>query len=124
MSATASRPSVAYTASFTRRRFFLWGRFTSMVLRGASKEGRFTSAVGRGASVEVRFTSIEGCLTSIIEGCLTSAETLPVRDAPQQPPYHGPPPPRPPVFRPFRPETPRHTPPRCPFPKTEIPISK
>src|SRR5215207_3747580 len=77
MSPTASTPSVAYTASFTRRRFFLWGRFTSIDERGASKEGRFTSAVGRGASVEVRFTSIEGCFTPIIEGCFTSAETLP-----------------------------------------------
>src|SRR5215216_4481714 len=65
MSPTASTPSVAYTAIFTRRRFFLWGRFTSMVLRGASKEGRFTSAEGRFTSVAGRVASVDGRCTSI-----------------------------------------------------------
>src|SRR5215212_8899227 len=76
MSPTASTASVAYAASFTRRRFFLWGRFTSMEERGASKEGRFTSAAGRVASVEGRFTSIASCFTSLIGGYFTSTETL------------------------------------------------
>src|ERR1044072_506620 len=48
-------------ASLTRRRFFLWGRLTSMVPLGASKAaGRFTSGARRGTSVPVRGTSVVG----------------------------------------------------------------
>src|ERR1044072_3325981 len=82
MAAIASTPTTAYAAIFTRFRFFLCGRFTSIVWRGTSKPGRFTSAgarfaslEGRGTSLEERGTSVEGRFTSI-RFRFTSIQTL------------------------------------------------